>query len=234
VSSPVAKNIPLSPSGKSSLQARPIPSRERGVSRSSRTLGAGCGGRGSVGAPREQQGESLRLVSCHPARRRTALNPPWSRLRWGCAIRRCRWRRRAAYGEVVWSWHPLLMSSPQRFSQGPTGSGKTVNPRDDGDKKEFVTGESTKETVKTIVQGMPVDTGEPVVTTVCLLPMHTGGCIGHPAFPAPSSFGRTFLAPLGRLAPRDCGATSVWNTNAPHSQPSSPAKAGDPVFQRHQ
>jgi hypothetical protein len=40
---------------------------------------------------------------------------------------------------------------------------------------------------KTIVQGMPVDTGEPVVTTVCYLPLHTGcGCIGHPAFPAPS------------------------------------------------
>jgi hypothetical protein len=33
----------------------------------------------------------------------------------------------------------------------------TLNP--DGDKKEFVTGESTKETVKTIAQGMP---GEPV------------------------------------------------------------------------
>src|ERR1700730_4940299 len=34
---------------------------------------------------------------------------------------------------------------------------------------------------------MPDDTGEPVVTTVCFLPLHTGcGCIGHPAFPAPS------------------------------------------------
>src|ERR1700737_2735473 len=34
---------------------------------------------------------------------------------------------------------------------------------------------------------MPADTGEPVVTTVCFLPLHTGcGCIGHPAFPAPS------------------------------------------------
>jgi hypothetical protein len=46
LSSPNAKNIPLSPSGKSALPARaiPCPSR-RGVSRSSRTLGAGCGGR---------------------------------------------------------------------------------------------------------------------------------------------------------------------------------------------
>ena len=40
---------------------------------------------------------------------------------------------------------------------------------------------------KTIAQGMPVDCGLPVVTTVCFLPMHTGrGCVAHPAFPAPS------------------------------------------------
>src|SRR4029077_7581230 len=33
-----------------------------------------------------------------------------------------------------------------------------------------------------------VISGATVVTTVCLLPMHTGcGCSGHPAFPAPSS-----------------------------------------------
>jgi hypothetical protein len=57
-----------------------------------------------------------------------------------------------ADGEVVWSWHPLLMSSsrrccePNRVSQGRQST-------DDGDKKEFVTGESTKETVKTIRAG---------------------------------------------------------------------------------
>ncbi len=34
-----------------------------------------------------------------------------------------------------------------------------------------------------------VFSGATVVTTVCLLPMHTGcGCSGHPAFPAPSLF----------------------------------------------
>src|SRR6267142_1410130 len=36
---------------------------------------------------------------------------------------------------------------------GPTGRVKPFNPRDDGDKKELVAGESTKETVKTIAQG---------------------------------------------------------------------------------
>jgi hypothetical protein len=36
-----------------------------------------------------------------------------------------------------------------------------------------VTGESTKETVKTIVQGMPAEPGEPVVTTRVLFTLHT-------------------------------------------------------------
>jgi hypothetical protein len=39
--------------------------------------------------------------------------------------------------------------------------GLAINPRDDGDKKEFVAGESTKETVKTIrvreCRAVPVD-----------------------------------------------------------------------------
>jgi hypothetical protein len=48
-----------------------------------------------------------------------------------------------AYGEVLWSWHPLLMPSrveacrPNRVSDAP------FNPRGDGGKKELVTGEIT-------------------------------------------------------------------------------------------
>jgi hypothetical protein len=34
----------------------------------------------------------------------------------------------AAYGEVVWSWHPLLMSSLRRCV-GPTGLGQIFNPQ---------------------------------------------------------------------------------------------------------
>src|SRR5260370_40808889 len=49
-----------------------IPSRKRGVSRSSRTLGTGCGGRGSVGHVRESQGE-MNLVSDKTARGRQML-----------------------------------------------------------------------------------------------------------------------------------------------------------------
>ena len=36
-----------------------VPARERGVSRSSRTLGTGCGGRGNFGAQMESQGGFL-------------------------------------------------------------------------------------------------------------------------------------------------------------------------------
>src|ERR1700676_980713 len=54
-----------------------------------------------------------------------------------------------------------------------------------------ITGESAKETVKTIAQGRPGISGEPVVTTlVCFVLFRTRGCgcDGHPAFPAPSVF----------------------------------------------
>jgi hypothetical protein len=48
-----------------------------------------------------------------------------------------------AYGKAVWSWHPLLVSSPRRLFR-PTGIEKlALNPLDDGDNKEFVAEEST-------------------------------------------------------------------------------------------
>ena len=62
----------------------------------------------------------------------------------------------AAYGEVVWSWHPLLMPSLAEAKPAQPGE-VAVNPQGDGDKKEFVAEESTKETVKTIARGKPGD-----------------------------------------------------------------------------
>ena len=62
----------------------------------------------------------------------------------------------AAYGEVVWSWHPLLMLSLAEAKPAQPGQ-VAVNPLGDGDKKEFVAEESTKETVKTIARGKPGD-----------------------------------------------------------------------------
>jgi hypothetical protein len=64
-----------------------------------------------------------------------------------------------------------------------------------------VTEESAKETVKTIAQGRPGFSGEPVVTTLVCFLFHTRGCGcgGHPAFPAPSVFrGAKRHAQLGR------------------------------------
>ena len=63
-----------------------------------------------------------------------------------------------------------------------------------------VTEESAKETVKTTAQGMPVDGGVPVVTTlVCFFISHARLRVrtAHPAFPAPSHF-RGCLQHLGR------------------------------------
>ena len=55
LSSPRAKNISLSPSGKSALPARAVPPGKRG-GRDRHERGMGCGGRGSVGAQVCSQG----------------------------------------------------------------------------------------------------------------------------------------------------------------------------------
>jgi hypothetical protein len=61
--------------------------------------------------------------------------------------------------------------------------------RPDGDKNEFVIGESTKETVKTIAQGMPGVSGVTVVTTLV--------CYQHTAHEAAGASGaRHSLRPL--------------------------------------
>jgi hypothetical protein len=85
-----------------------------------------------------------------------------------------------ADGEVVWSWRldaGVKLAEEDfrrwRWQESP------------------ITGESTKETVKTIAQGRPDISGKPVVTTlVCFVLFRTRGCGcgGHPAFPAPSVF----------------------------------------------
>ena len=91
----------------------------------------------------------------------------------------------AAYGEVVWSWHPLLMSSERR-GIGPTGLSTPHQSADDGDKRNSSPGRARSKPLKPLRREGRVS-GVPVVTTVCLLPLHTGcWCPAHPAFPAPS------------------------------------------------
>ncbi len=60
-----------------------------------------------------------------------------------------------ADGEVVWSW---------RSDAGAKVAECSAN---DGGNQAMVTEESSKETVKTIAQGMPVDPADPVVTAAC-------------------------------------------------------------------
>ena len=67
-----------------------------------------------------------------------------------------------AYGEVVWSWRP---------DAGVKFRGNFVRRRW---QESPVTGESTKQAVKTIAQGKLGVSGGPVVTTlVCFLHLHT-------------------------------------------------------------
>jgi len=81
-----------------------------------------------------------------------------------------------ADGEVVWSLPPDAEVKAARSSRGRRGQ------------ESPVPGESTKETVKTIAQGMPVDLAEPVVLPPAFLLQAGHGWGHHPAFPAPSSF----------------------------------------------
>jgi hypothetical protein len=55
-------------------------------------------------------------------------------------FRRYQQAEKAARLQVVWSWHPLLMSSLAEMRR-PNRAWTNRNPRGDGDKKEFVAGE---------------------------------------------------------------------------------------------
>jgi hypothetical protein len=69
-----------------------------------------------------------------------------------------------------------------------------------------VSGASTKEAVKTIAQGRPERSGEPVATNsyAFYFCIRGCGCIGHPVFPAPSISGAALhRARLGRIVSRE-------------------------------
>jgi len=90
LSSPLAKNISLNLSGKSSLHLR-ASCPARGALAIVVNVGTGCGGRGSVGHEMESQGGSP--VSDDSMRTNGA----------------------EAYSKTAWSWHPLLVSSLRKF-----------------------------------------------------------------------------------------------------------------------
>ena len=98
-----------------------------------------------------------------------------------------------ADGEVVWSWHPLLVSSLAEAHSAQPGYEMPCNPWGDGGKRNSSPGRS-RISRKTIAWGMPDVSGASAVNTGVhtQLTMRTPGCgcIGHPAFPAPSSLSR--------------------------------------------
>src|SRR5215813_4959114 len=79
-------------------------------------------------------------------------------MRWTRELRKDE-RKRNADGEVVWSWRPDAGAKFTGFDE-PCGRRGQESP---------VPGEITKDTVKTIAQGMPDDLAEPVVTAACFL-----------------------------------------------------------------
>ncbi len=145
MSSPFCKNISLSPSGKSSLGIGASRSRKRGVGhRQERWEGDAVD---AIASARKRRRRAGPPVSDRPARRRTAL---------------LRTAKSCGPGTRCWC---------------QVGGGALAQPglnkpliRRRRWQKEFVTGESAKETVKTIAQGRPGESGGPVVTTlVCSL-----------------------------------------------------------------
>src|SRR3954451_9382077 len=105
-------------------------------------------------------------------------------------------------------WHQVRQASDERQWQ-----------------KSPVTGESAKETVKTIARETPGNPGEPVVTnSPCFTYFRTRGCgcIEHPAFPAPSFFlGETKCITRAQFAPRErailsCPALCRASTSSVH------------------
>jgi hypothetical protein len=90
-----------------------------------------------------------------------------------------RWKflaRGAADGEVVWSWHPLLMPSLRR-RVGPTGFKQAIS-AGDGGKRNSSPRRARRKPLKPWRGESRVISGVLVVTTLCHLPMHTGFCNG--------------------------------------------------------
>ena len=150
---PSAKNISLSPSGKSVLPARPVLSRQEG--RFAVVTNAGWDAVDAAALARRFVRRAV-FRERATARRRTALqrlrqslaDSTWSAKNLGGG--RCVRRSRVVLASVA-------DAKPCGGEVIPTGFDVAVNPLGDGDKKEFVAEESTKETVKTIARGKPGD-----------------------------------------------------------------------------
>jgi len=137
-------------------------------------------------------------VSDQPARGRTALQclrQDFGRRHMagrGLGRGRCGRRSRVVLASVADVKLAEAASSQPGFG-GPSIRSATVT------KRNSSPGRARRKPLKPLRGESRVISGVLVVTTVCLLPMHTGcGCSGHPAFPAPSVFeGQSFWQTSG-------------------------------------
>src|SRR5216683_7142683 len=178
------------------------PGPARGAYASSRTLGRGCDGRESVARAGDRR--AGQLVSGRTVRRTSGV---------------------VADGEVVWSWHPLLVSSSRRQIR-PDRVWTSLQSADDGGKRNSSPGRARRKPLKPLRREGRMIPPTPVVSTPVLFCCTGGrGCGGHPAFPAPSVFRRDkFDANLGRIAPRDGARVCLSSSlRAKRSNPESSA-----------
>src|SRR6266478_3882794 len=116
----------------------------------------------------------------------------------------------SADGKAVWFWHPLLVLNLRR-RVGPTGLGQTFNPQMTVARRIRRRGERGISR-KTIARGMPGDfrcTCGDYARVLCFISHARLRVQRAPGIPCALCFlGRTVLAPLGRIAPRECGVVS--------------------------
>jgi hypothetical protein len=133
LSSPADKNISLNPSGKSPLQARPIPP-EKGRIASRHERAVGCDGRDSVGRAMRSQGGSSRERSAgartNDAANRLRQNSP-DGTRPGKTFG-VRWSRTA---KSCGPGAPMLASSLAEMHSAQPGLRCIINPQGDGGKQ---------------------------------------------------------------------------------------------------
>jgi hypothetical protein len=184
MSSPIAKNIPLSPSGKSVLSARAIPFRKRGALAIVTNVGTGCGGRGSVG---RNCGRRAVSVSDHASAQDE---------RCGCVR-----QRRVVLAPVAG------VKLAEVFRTRP-GFRSTDNPSATVTRRIRRRGEHVISR-KAIAQGMP-DCSDCTCMLVCACYAHfctrDRGCSAHPVFPAPSLRAKRYN--IARASSR--GIANVW------------------------
>jgi hypothetical protein len=139
-----------------------------------------------------------------------------------------------AYGKTVWFRHPLLVSSRRRFF-GPNRVRKTFNPPMTVTRRIRRRGERGISR-KTIAQGRRNAPTVPVCScafAMCILARETAGAASTRRSLRPPLFGRNEMQGPGETR-RGNAEVCLMSTDGPSPRLSSPAQAGDPVFQRHQ